>query len=151
MARGLLSEGNILAYDPASNEVEWVSMWGMAEDLSQAEDTSAREISNMVPLDSANEAQRLDRFGEQRSESGGASDAEEFPTEAPHEECMDQGYEGDSDEERSDSTPDDSCSPASRQMTVRMMMERKKPSINFTGRGCSRVVHRRRPLHTHAK
>ena len=35
--------------------------------------------------------------------------------EAPHEERMDQGNKGDSDEERSDSTPDDSCSPASSQ------------------------------------
>ena len=32
----------------------------MAEDLSQAEEASARELSNMVPLDSAKEAQRLD-------------------------------------------------------------------------------------------
>ena len=114
MARGLLFEGNILAYDPASNEAEWVPMWGMAEDLSQAE-ASTRELSSMVPLDSAEEAQNLDQFREQRSESGGEIGAEECPTEAPCKECMNQGHEGDSDEEGSDSTPDDSCFPASSQ------------------------------------
>ena len=60
MAMGLLFEGNTLAYDSASNEAEWVPMWGMAEDLSQAEEASTRELSNMVPLDSTEEAQRLD-------------------------------------------------------------------------------------------
>ena len=30
---------------------------------------------------------------------------EKHPAEAPHEECMDQGYKGDSYEERSNSTP----------------------------------------------
>ena len=34
---------------------------------------------------------------------------------------MDQGYEGDSDEERSDSIPDDSCSPVSSQGSVHHM------------------------------
>ena len=47
------------------------------------------------------------------SAKGGESGAEECPAEAPHEECMDQGYEGDSDEAGSDSTLDDLCSPAS--------------------------------------
>ena len=96
-------------------------MWGTAEDLSQAEEASTRELSNMVLLDSANKAQRLDQFGEQRSKSGGESGTEECPAEAPHEEHMDQGYEGDSDEERSDSTPNDSCSPVSSQGSVHHM------------------------------
>ena len=113
MARGAALWGNILAYDPTSNEAEWVPMQGMAEDLSQAEEASTRELSNMVLLDSAKEAQRLDRFGEQRSESRGESGAKECPTEAPCEECMDQGYKGGSDEEGSDSTSDDSYSPVS--------------------------------------
>ena len=72
----------------------------------------------MVLLDSAKVAQRLDQFGEQRSESGGESGIEECPTEAPHEEHMDQGYEGGSDDEGSDNTPDDLCSPASSQGSV---------------------------------
>ena len=56
MARGLLFEGSILASDPTSNEAEWIPVWGTAEDLSQAEEASARELSNMVLLDSADEA-----------------------------------------------------------------------------------------------
>ena len=76
-------EGNILAYDSTSNEVEWVPMQAMAEDLSQAKEASASELSKMVPLDSAEEAQRLDQFGEQRSESRRESGAEECPMEAP--------------------------------------------------------------------
>ena len=84
---------------------------GTAEDLSQAEEASTRELSNMVLLDFAEEAQRLDQFGEQRSKSGGESGTEECPMEVPHKERMDQGYEGDSDEEGSDSTSDDLCSP----------------------------------------
>ena len=115
VARGLFFEGNILTYDPASNEMEWIPMQGTAEDLSQAEDASTRELSNMVPLDSAEEAQRLDRFGEQKSKSRVESDAKEDPTDAPHKECMDQGYEGGSDYEGSNSTPDDLCSPVSSQ------------------------------------
>ena len=94
----------MLAYDPASNEVESIPVWGMAGDLSQAEDASARELSNMVPHDSTEGVRRLDRLREQRSESGkeGAeeSDAEECTAEAPHEEHMDHGYKGGSDEVR---------------------------------------------------
>ena len=118
MARGLLFEGNVLAYDPTSNEAKWVPMQGMAEDLSQAEEASARELSNMVPLDSTKEAQRLDWFWELRSESGGESGMEECSAEAPCKEHMDQGYEGDSDVERSDSTPNDLCSPGSSMQSV---------------------------------
>ena len=115
MVRGLLFEGNVLAYDRISNEAEWVPVQGMAEDLSQAEEASTRELSTMVPLYSTKEAQRLDQLGEQRSESGGESDAKKCPTEAPCEEGMEQGYEGGPDEEGSDSIPNDSCSPASGQ------------------------------------
>ena len=60
LAKGLLFEGNVLAYDPTSNEEDLVPMPDMADDLSQAQDTSVRELSNMVPLDSTEEAQRLE-------------------------------------------------------------------------------------------
>ena len=60
---GLLFEVSVLAYDPANNEVEWILVWGTAEDFSQVE-ASAREFSSMVQLDLADEVQRLDRFGE---------------------------------------------------------------------------------------
>ena len=41
--------------------------------------------------------------------------------------------------------------PAISLVTVRRTMEKKKPSINSTGRGCTRVACGRRPLHPHAK
>ena len=40
MVRGLLFEGNVLAYDPATNEAEWIPVWGSASDLSPAEEGS---------------------------------------------------------------------------------------------------------------
>ena len=86
----------MLAYDPTSNEAEWIPVQGMASDLSQAEEASTRELSNMVLHDTIEGAWRLDRFGEQRSKSGdgGAegSDNKESATEAPHKEHMEQGY-----------------------------------------------------------
>ena len=44
----LLFEGNILAYDPASNGTEWVPVWGTVNDLSPTEDASAQELSNIT-------------------------------------------------------------------------------------------------------
>ena len=110
---GLLFEGNVLAYDPASNEVEWVPMQGTAEDHSQAE-ASARELSNMAPLTPLKRHRGWTNLGN-RSESRGKSGAEECSMEAPRKKRMDQGYKGDSDEAGSDSTPDDLSSPASSQ------------------------------------
>ena len=106
---GTAFEGSMLAYHLVSNEAEWILLWGMVSDLSQAEEASARELSNMVPHNSDNGARRLDQFMEQRSKSGveesGAEDnindndgAEEGTKETPHEEetrgePMDQGYQ----------------------------------------------------------
>ena len=112
----------------------------MVSDLSQVEETSARELSNMVQYYLDDGVRRLDQFRKQRSKSGkegmeesGAEDnvddndgTEEGAEEAPCEEetgneSMDQGYEGDSDknsDEESDSTDitlDGSHSPASSQ------------------------------------
>ena len=70
VALGLLFEGSMLAYNPVSNEVEWIPVQGMVSDLSQVGKTSARELSNMVPHDSDKGVRRLDWVGEQRSESG---------------------------------------------------------------------------------
>ena len=87
----------MLAYDLTSNEAEWIPVQGMASDLSQVEEASAKELSNMVPHDTIEGVQRLDRFREQRSKSGDGgmegSDAEESTVEAPHKACMDQGYD----------------------------------------------------------
>ena len=100
---------------------------GMAGDLSQAEEASARELSNMVPHDSAEGVQRLDRFGEERSESGKEgteeSDTEKSTAEAPHKEPGDErmhqddkgGFDRDQESHGTEATLKSSCSPASSQ------------------------------------
>ena len=124
----------MLAYDPVSNEAEWIPVWATVSDLSQVKEASARELSNMVPHNSDEGARRLNWFGKQRSKSGveesGAEDNvddndgdEEGLKETPHKEetrgePMDQGYEEDSDrnkESGSTDTSDSSHSPASSQ------------------------------------
>ena len=136
VAQGLLFEGSMLAYDPVSNEEEWILVWGMVSDMSQAEEASARELSNMVPHNLDKGTRRLDWFGKQRSQSSAEESStkdnvddndgtEEGAEETSHEEeagdePMDQGYEGDSDRNSkksgsTDATLDGSCSPASSQ------------------------------------
>ena len=48
-ARALVFEGSVLAYNPAMNEVEWVPVCGLANDLSWAEERSAMVLANYVP------------------------------------------------------------------------------------------------------
>ena len=64
VAQGLLFEGSVLAYDPASNGAEWVLMRGTASDLSPAEDASAQELSNITIPDAPEDVWRLDHFRE---------------------------------------------------------------------------------------
>ena len=52
VACGLLFEGNVLTYDPASNGMEWVPVWGTVNDLSSMQDSSAWEFSNITLPDS---------------------------------------------------------------------------------------------------
>ena len=61
---GLLFKGNVLTYDPASNGMEWVQVWGTVNDLSPVEDASAWELSNITLPDSPEDRPRMDRFGE---------------------------------------------------------------------------------------
>ena len=63
-------QGNMLAYDPATNGDKWIPMQGSAGNLSPAEEASMRELSNIVPHDPSEVLQRMDCFGEQRGESG---------------------------------------------------------------------------------
>ena len=67
---GTAFQGQHAGLNPVSNKAEWIPVQGMVSDLSQAEEASARELSNMVPHDSDEGARRLDWFREQRSESG---------------------------------------------------------------------------------
>ena len=48
MVQGLLFKGSVLAYDPTTNGVEWIPMWGSASDRSPAEEVSTQELSNIV-------------------------------------------------------------------------------------------------------
>ena len=64
VAHGLLFEGNILAYDPASNGMEWVPVRGTVNNLSPMEDSSAQELSNITLPDSPKDIPQMDRFGE---------------------------------------------------------------------------------------
>ena len=59
-ACSLVFEGNILAYDPARDEVEWVPARGVANDLSWAEERMAVALANFVP----HAGQEADRIGE---------------------------------------------------------------------------------------
>ena len=60
--------GYILAYDLASNGVEWVTVWGTVNDLSLTEDASAQELSNNTLLDSSEDIPQMDPFGEHHPE-----------------------------------------------------------------------------------
>ena len=48
-ARGLIFEGNVVAYDPSTNRVKWIPMHGNISDLSWVEGMSALAWCNMVP------------------------------------------------------------------------------------------------------
>ena len=59
MARGLVFEGSILAYDLARDEAEWVPTRGVANDLSWVEERMA--VTNFVPC-THQEADRIAEF-----------------------------------------------------------------------------------------
>ena len=61
-ARALVIEGNVLAYNPTMNEVEWVPVHILANDLSWAEERSAVALVNYVPCIPA-EAAQITRLG----------------------------------------------------------------------------------------
>ena len=48
IARALMFEGSVLAYNPAKNEAEWVPVHGLANDLTWAEERSAVALANYV-------------------------------------------------------------------------------------------------------
>ena len=48
MVRALVFKGSILAYNPTKNEVEWVSVCGLANDLTWAKGKSAIALANYV-------------------------------------------------------------------------------------------------------
>ena len=58
MARTLIFEGSILAYDPARDEAEWAPACVVASDLSWAEERMAVTLANFVPC-APQEADRI--------------------------------------------------------------------------------------------
>ena len=62
VVRGLVFEGSILAYDPTSDEVEWVPTRRVANDLSWAEERMVVALANFVPHTSQ-EADRIAELG----------------------------------------------------------------------------------------
>ena len=54
--RTLVFKGNILAYNPALNEAEWVPARGLANNLSWAKERSAMAVANYVPCASVEAA-----------------------------------------------------------------------------------------------
>ena len=64
-ARALVFEGSILAYNPDRDEVEWVHVCGLANDLTWAEERSAVALANYM-LRVPQEAARIARLGARR-------------------------------------------------------------------------------------
>ena len=60
VAYGLLFEGNVLTYDPTSNNAERILVWGTVNDLSPTEDSSAQELSNITLPDSPKDIHQMD-------------------------------------------------------------------------------------------
>ena len=62
MVRALVFKGSILAYNAAKNEVEWVPVHGLANDLTWAKERSAIALANYVPC-ACEEAAQIVRLG----------------------------------------------------------------------------------------
>ena len=65
IARTLVFEGSVLAYNPAKNEAEWVPVHGLANDLTWAEERSTVVLENYVPC-IPEEAAQIARLGAHR-------------------------------------------------------------------------------------
>ena len=57
VARAMVFKGSVLAYNPTMNEVEWVPVCGLTNDLTWAEERSTMALANYVPHASAESAQ----------------------------------------------------------------------------------------------
>ena len=62
VVRGLVFKGSVLAYNPAMNEVEWIPMCGLTNDLTWAEERSTVALVNYVPH-ALVEAARIAKLG----------------------------------------------------------------------------------------
>ena len=62
VAWALVFEGSVLAYNPTRDEVEWVPVHGLTNNLTWAEERSAIALANYMPRVSQ-EAARITRLG----------------------------------------------------------------------------------------
>ena len=62
VARTLVFEGSVLAYNPTRDEAEWVPMHGLANDLTWAEESSAMALVNYM-LHGSQEVAQIMRLG----------------------------------------------------------------------------------------
>ena len=62
IARALVFEGSVLAYNPAKNEAEWVPVCGLTNDLTWAKERSAVALANYVSC-IPEEAAQIARLG----------------------------------------------------------------------------------------
>ena len=62
VARALVFEGSVLAYNPAKNKAEWVPVCGLTNDLTWAEESSAVALANYV-LHIPEEVAQITRLG----------------------------------------------------------------------------------------
>ena len=62
IARALVFEGSILAYNPTKNKAEWVPVRGLTNDLTWADERSAVALANYVPC-ILSEVARIARLG----------------------------------------------------------------------------------------
>ena len=62
IARPLVFEGSVLAYNPAKNEEEWIPACGLTNDLTWAKERSAVALANYVPR-IPDEVARIVRLG----------------------------------------------------------------------------------------
>ena len=118
-AQGLIFEGHVLAYNPNTNEAEWIPVHGTTSDLSCMEEVSALTLCNFILHVPDEGVKRLDEFGEHRDVEGCVGEA--ASTEVPLEEgmegesmCEDEGENDreDAEDEDADEESENSSSSA---------------------------------------
>ena len=65
VVRGLVFEGSVLAYNPTMNEMEWIPVCGLTNDLTWAKERSTMALANYV-LHAPAEASQIARLGAQQ-------------------------------------------------------------------------------------
>ena len=112
IVRALVFEGSALVYNPAMNEVEWVPVRGLANDLTWAEERSAMALANYVPCIPA-EAAQIARLGAYQIVScpEDFSTSEEEETQHSNPQTMDPEHEDESEDRAGQNHPEEEAEP----------------------------------------